>query len=80
MIDLDERMRWTELMTKHICDAWGWQYDEPEAAVLAANLVFNLEILVAGTRTSPQAMLEALLSNELAKQVQQRRTDYILKG
>lgn len=81
MIDLEERMHWAEVIAKHLCDVWGWQEDEPEAAILASNIAFNIDILVANTRTRPEALLQALVSSSRAKEIPKpTRDDFVLRG
>lgn len=61
MIDMDQRAVWARDIANVLCESWGWQPDEPEALQLGSNIAMNLELLVANTRTSPEALLQGLL-------------------
>jgi hypothetical protein len=81
MEDLKERLRWAEVIAKHLCESWGWLEGEPEAVTLGVNIAFNLEVLTANTRTSPEALLQALLPMERQAELKApTQSDYILKG
>lgn len=76
-----ELMHWTEVISAHLCDVWGWQQGEPEATVLAFNIAHNIEILVANTRTRPEALIQALVSSKRAMEVPMPTRDtYVLKS
>lgn len=48
-------------VTKRLTDAWGWLPNEPEAMRLGANFARSAYLLVAGTRTTPDRLLDALI-------------------
>lgn len=52
-------------LTHHLCDAWGWLADEPEALRLAQNLAAAAPDLVKGTRVTPATLFAALTGRDL---------------
>lgn len=49
-------------IAEHLCRVWGWQPDDPEAVDLGLRAADALTRAIAGTRTSADSLIPALLS------------------
>lgn len=58
-----------ERVTKRLTDAWEWLPDEPEAVRLGVNFAQAAALLVAGTSTTPDTLLDALIDASKDAQV-----------
>ena len=72
----EKKLEWAEAIAAHLCESWGWQPGEPEAIQLGINIAYNLDILVANTRTSPEALVQGLLPLGAIKK--ETRDTYVL--
>lgn len=61
LIDLDYNRAFGERIARHLCDVWAWLPDDPEAHDLGQRSAAALSRAVAGTRTSADSLMEALL-------------------
>lgn len=75
--DIDIDMTLADRVTRRLTDAWGWLEDEPEAVLLGGNWARAASRLVAGTRTTPSNVLDALIGGPVqpAPDVQPSRED-----
>ena len=61
LIDLDQNRDFGEGFARHLCDVWGWTYDDAEAHDLGQRTASALSHAVAGTRTSAESLMSAIL-------------------
>lgn len=61
VIDLDQNQEYGGRFARHLCDVWGWQYDDVEAHDLGQRAATALSHAVAGTRTSADSLMSSIL-------------------
>lgn len=61
LIDLDQNRDFSERFARHLCEVWAWQPDEPEAHELGQRTATALSHAAAGTRTSADSLMSAIL-------------------